>query len=91
VVCPAVRRGPRPVGPMRRAVGSWREGGGLRGVLGARDNLGKVRVPRRRGRGPDAGVAYGARRRSGAPRRRVPAAICFTVPLFDRDLLPKFE
>jgi hypothetical protein len=40
-----------------------RGGGGLRGVLGARDNLGKARVPRE-----GAGVAQTSRRRTAHAR-----------------------
>jgi hypothetical protein len=72
-----------------------RGGGGLRGVLGARDNLGKARatregvgvarMPRWRGRGARDAAAR-AMRRDVALRRRKN----FTVPLFEMILLQIF-
>jgi hypothetical protein len=72
-VCPVVRRGARPVGPARRAAGSWSEGGGFP----------HASVRERPGEGAGAEVA-GARR----ARRRALAPKDFTVPLFACDFLP---
>jgi hypothetical protein len=69
-VCPAVRRGARPVGSARRATGSWREGGGFprasvreRPREGARTSGRRALLGKARGRpGRRGGGAWRGRR-----------------------------
>jgi hypothetical protein len=89
-----------PLGARRPAGARRVEGARLRGGLGTARGFGErdLRLysqSRSAGRQRGRQVGMHARGRGagarGVARRRIPAAVCFTVPPFDRNFLPKFE